>query len=147
MPEPTPEEKPHTRWQALFCQRPRWYLLWVPVGGVLMFAFGIVVWGGFNTVLDATNTEAFCISCHEMHDYVYLEYKETIHFANRTGVKASCPDCHVPRPYIYKLARKVRASNELLHKVLGTISTREKFEAHRLQLAESVWKTMKATDS
>ena len=32
------------------------------------FIAGIIFWGGFNTALEATNTEAFCISCHEMED-------------------------------------------------------------------------------
>lgn len=40
-----------------------------------------------------------------------------------------------------------QASNELLHKVLGTIDTPEKFEANRLAMAERVWAEMKANDS
>jgi len=70
-------ERPESRWSRLWRENHKWYLLWIPVGGILMFAAGIVFWGGFNTVLEATNTEAFCISCHEMHDFVYQEYKET----------------------------------------------------------------------
>jgi len=108
---------------------------------------GIVLWGGFNWALELTNTEAFCTSCHEMRDNVYQELKGTIHWANRSGVRATCPDCHVPHPWIYKIKRKIEASNEVLHKILGTIDTREKFEAHRLELAQHVWDTMKATDS
>jgi len=44
----------------------------VAMGLVLAFGFvaGIVFWGGFNTVLETTNTEAFCISCHSMKDNV-----------------------------------------------------------------------------
>lgn len=112
-----------------------------------MFVGGIVFWGGFNTVLEATNTETFCISCHEMRDNVYEEYKETVHYRNPAGVRATCPDCHVPRPWIYKIKRKIQASNELWHKLLGTIDTREKFLSHREELATHVWDAMKATDS
>ena len=61
------------------------------------FVSGIVFWGGFNTALEATNSLEFCTSCHEMRDTVYQEYKQTIHYENRTGVRAICPDCHVPR--------------------------------------------------
>lgn len=147
MSDPKEGQIADRRWHRLWRQPHQWYLLWIPVGGILMFVAGIVFWGGFNTVLEATNTEAFCIGCHEMREFVYQEYKETIHFKNRTGVRATCPDCHVPRPWLYKIARKVRASNEVLHKVMGTISTREKFEAHRLDLAKKVWNTMKSTDS
>lgn len=111
------------------------------------FVAGILFWGGFNTALELTNTETFCISCHEMRDNVYQEYKDTIHYSNRTGVRATCPDCHVPKDWTHKMIRKIQASNELLHKVLGTIDTPEKFEAKRLELARHVWKTMKETDS
>ena len=119
------------------------------MGGLLGAGFvaGIIFWGGFNTALEVTNTEQFCISCHEMRENVYQEYKDTIHYTNRTGVRATCPDCHVPRDWTHKMIRKIQASNELLHKVLGTISTPEKFEAKRLELARHVWKAMKDTDS
>jgi cytochrome c-type protein NapC len=108
---------------------------------------GVMFWGAFNWSMELTNTETFCVSCHEMRDYVYEEYKETIHYNNRTGVRAICPDCHVPKEWIHKVLRKVGATNELFHKVMGTIDTPEKFEAKRKRLAESVWRKMKATDS
>jgi cytochrome c-type protein NapC len=114
---------------------------------VVGFISGIIFWGGFNTAMEMTNNEEFCISCHEMEDNVFEEYKETIHYSNRTGVRATCPDCHVPKEWHHKVVRKIQASNELLHKALGTIDTREKFEAKRLKLASNVWKTMKETDS
>ncbi len=116
-------------------------------GAFAFFIFGIIFWGGFNTAMEATNTLEFCVSCHEMEDNVYQEYKPTIHYANRTGVRATCSDCHVPDPWVHKVVRKVQATQELLHKALGTIDTPEKFEAHRLTMAKRVWKTMKKTDS
>lgn len=109
--------------------------------------FGILLWGGFNWSLEVTNTEEFCVSCHEMEAYVYQEYQDTMHYNNRTGVRATCPDCHVPKEWAYKMVRKVRASNELWHKALGSINTPEKFEAKRLVMAQHVWKSMKQTDS
>ncbi|MCD0501392.1 NapC/NirT family cytochrome c [Bordetella petrii] len=121
----------------------------ISLGGLLLagIALGIFFWGGFNTALEATNTEAFCISCHEMRDNVYPEYKETVHYSNRTGVRATCPDCHVPKDWTYKMIRKVQASKELWGKLAGTIDTREKFEAKRLELARHEWQRMKASDS
>ncbi len=119
------------------------------LGALLTVGFisGIIFWGGFNTAMEMTNNEEFCISCHEMKDNVYQEYKQTIHYSNRTGVRATCPDCHVPKEWQHKVVRKIQASNELLHKALGTIDTREKFEAKRLKLASNVWEVMKKTDS
>ncbi|WP_029134340.1 NapC/NirT family cytochrome c [Sedimenticola selenatireducens] len=114
---------------------------------VVGIVLGIVLWGGFNTAMEATNTEQFCISCHEMEENVYQELQDTIHFTNRTGVRATCPDCHVPKDWVHKVVRKIKASNELYHKFMGTIDTPEKFEAKRLQLAQNVWKAMKDTDS
>ncbi|MBP9060770.1 MAG: NapC/NirT family cytochrome c [Rhodoferax sp.] len=111
------------------------------------FFSGIIFWGGFNTAMEATNTMEFCISCHEMHDNVYQEYKKTIHYSNRTGVRAMCSDCHVPKDWSHKMVRKIKASAELWGKLMGTIDTREKFEANRLRLAENEWARMKAVDS
>jgi nitrate/TMAO reductase-like tetraheme cytochrome c subunit len=108
---------------------------------------GVLFWGGFNWALEAAGTEDFCISCHEMRDNVYQELKQSIHFKNAYGVAATCSDCHVPRDWFHKIRRKIQASNEVLHKILGTIDTPEKFEAHRLELAQHVWATMKADHS
>ena len=112
-----------------------------------VFILGIVFWGGFNTAMELTNNEPFCISCHEMEVNVYQEYKQTVHYENRTGVRATCPDCHVPKEWWHMVVRKVSATNELFHKMMGSVDTPEKFEAKRLELAEHVWETMKETDS
>lgn len=123
-------------------------LLGTTLGAALFFMIvGVVFWGGFNTAMEATNTLDFCISCHEMEENVYQEYKKTIHFTNRSGVRATCSDCHVPDPWVHKVVRKIQASKEVLHKVLGTIDTPEKFDQKRLKLAKNVWNAMKETDS
>ncbi len=126
----------------------RWTLWGVPLlGGAVFFVLGIIFWGGFNTAMEATNTLSFCISCHEMRDTVFQEYKSTIHYQNRTGVRAICSDCHVPDPWVHKFVRKIQATRELYYKLTGSIDTKEKFEAKRLELAKRVWAAMKATDS
>ncbi|WP_272715092.1 NapC/NirT family cytochrome c, partial [Escherichia coli] len=81
-------------------------------------------------------TEQFCIGCHEMRDNVYKELQGTIHFTNRSGVRAKCSDCHVPHDWTAKIARKMQASREVWGKIFGTIDTPEKFEAMRLTLAQ-----------
>jgi len=112
-----------------------------------LFVAGIVFWDGFNWSFELTNTEKFCISCHEMKENVFREYQHTVHYTNRSGVRATCPDCHVPREWGPKIVRKIQASNELLHKILGSIDTPEKFQAKRIRLAESELARMKANDS
>ena len=116
-------------------------------GAVIFFVIGIIFWGGFNTAMEATNTTEFCIGCHEMEANVYQEYKPTIHFTNRTGVRAGCPDCHVPNPWIHKIVRKIQASKEVFSWLTGKLDTKEKFNEHRFELAKSVWHAMKSTDS
>ena len=112
-----------------------------------MFIAGIVFWGGFNTAMEATNTLSFCISCHEMRDNMYPDYVKSSHYSNPSGVRAICSDCHVPKQWVPKLIRKIRASNELWHWMIGTVNTPEKFEKRRLHLAQRVWAYMKESDS
>jgi cytochrome c-type protein NapC len=136
------------KWQALktrcrVCSR---VTLSVGVGLAALLVAGLLMAGG-AAGLAWTNTEGFCISCHEMRDNVYAEFKDTIHSANRSGVRAICSDCHVPREPGAMLLRKMRATLELYGHFTGVIDTREKFEAHRHELAQRVWRRMKQTDS
>lgn len=111
------------------------------------FIAGIIFWGAFNTALEYSTTEKFCTSCHEMHDNVYQDLKLTIHWSNRSGVRATCGDCHVPHAWTPKIARKMQASKEVWGWLFGTIDTRQKFLDNRLELAEHEWARLKANDS
>jgi cytochrome c-type protein NapC len=106
---------------------------------------GILFWGGFNEGLAHTNTEEFCSDCH-MNDVV-PEYRMTAHYSNRSGVKAICADCHVPHEFFPKWKRKIQASTEVLAHFTGKVDTKEKFEAHRLEMAQREWERMKANNS
>lgn len=108
---------------------------------------GVLFWGGLNWGMELTNRQEFCVSCHEMGDNVFVEYSGSVHDSNKSGVRASCPDCHVPKDWVHKVARKIQASGELYHHLIGSIKTREDFEDNRLRLATNVWRTMKTTDS
>src|SRR6516225_5585537 len=127
----------------------RWPSSVIALGTLVLGGFfsGVIFWGTFNTALELTNTEKFCISCHEMRDNVYAELKSTIHFSNRSGVRASCPDCHVPHNWTNKIARKTQASKEVWGHLFGHIDTREEFVGERLELAEHEWARLKANDS
>lgn len=122
---------------------------WLRVLGLallaLLVAGALVVAGAAG--LAWTSTEKFCISCHEMRDNVYAEFKGSIHDSNRSGVRAICTDCHVPREPVALIKRKFAATFELYHTLAGTIDTPEKFKAHRYELALRVWQRMKDTDS
>lgn len=131
-------------WRLLTMPAATLSLAFLTLGG---FIGGVLFWGAFNTALEVTNTEAFCTGCHEMKTNVYEELTRTVHFSNRSGVRASCPDCHVPHEWTDKIARKMQASKEVWGKIFGTINTREKFLEHRLELAQHEWARLKANDS
>jgi cytochrome c-type protein NapC len=131
-------------WRTLTSPSAYYSLGFLTVGG---FIGGILFWGAFNTAMEFTNTESFCIGCHVMRDNVYQEIQPTIHFTNRSGVRAKCADCHVPHDWTHKMARKMQASKEVWGFIFGTISTREKFVAKRRELAEREWARFKANDS
>ncbi len=115
------------------------------VFALLLVAAGLVLAGAAGVAW--TETEKFCIGCHEMRDNVYAEYQGTIHDRNRAGVRAICSDCHVPKEPIALIKRKFAASFELWGHFTGVIDTKEKFQKQKAELAHHVWKRMKETDS
>lgn len=134
-----------TIWQWFRGQKP-WAKLLELEALALMLIGGLLFAGG-KVSLDHTNTLEFCISCHEMKDNNFEEYSHTIHAKNRTGVKATCSDCHVPHEFVDTMVRKVKAANDVFQHFAGRIETKEKFEQHRLELAKRVWLRMKESDS
>jgi cytochrome c-type protein NapC len=132
-------------WNWMATPNARWSLGTLLSVGVVA---GIVASVGFEATMQATNTEDFCANaCHEMTDNVAREFVGTSHDFNHSGVRTTCSDCHVPRPFIPKMIRKVKASLELYHHILGTLDTPEKFENHRLRMANNVWREMHGNDS
>jgi cytochrome c-type protein NapC len=115
------------------------------LAATLAISFVMLTAGAYG--LAWTNTEEFCIGCHEMRENVYAEFKGTIHDKNRSGVRAICSNCHVPHEPVALIKRKMAASFELWGHFTGVIDTKEKFEKHRYELATRVWKRMKQTDS
>ncbi len=131
-------------WRAIWSKQASYPIAILLAGA---FSVGILFWGGFHWAMESSNNMEFCISCHEMKSTVYEEYKKTVHYSNPSGVRAICSDCHVPKDWFNKTKRKIVATRELYHKLIGTIDTSEKFESHRLDMAQRVWAEMEANDS
>ena len=112
----------------------------------LTFAAGILSVGLFNLGLSATNEMEFCTSCHTMQ-IPFKEYQETPHYKSASGLRATCADCHVPKEFGPKMVAKILASKDVLHEILGTIDTPEKYEEHRWDMANRVWAKMRANNS
>jgi len=121
----------------------------VPTGIVAIFFFlaGIAYMRTFDHTMKVTSTDQFCVGCHEMKDNVYPAYTESIHYSNRSGVRAACADCHVPHEWSDKVVRKVQSTKELWGTFIGSINTPEKFAANRLRLAQREWSRFKRNDS
>ena len=110
-------------------------------------AAGIVSVVAFEITMTATNTEQFCTSCHEMRDNPGMLLKGTTHFKNKSGVRPTCSDCHVPREFVPKMIRKIEASREVWGKITGIIDTPEKYAAHAPKMKEREINRLKANDS
>lgn len=133
-------------WKRIWKQPRWWFLFGIPFGGFAMFVVGILFWGGLHTAIEATDSIAFCTSCHEM-SWNYDEYKQSTHFQNPMGVRAICTDCHVPKQWGPMILRKIQATHDIWGHLTRAINTKKKFEAKREEMAEYVWNQMKATDS
>lgn len=112
---------------------------------------GVLLWGALNTGMEWTNRTEFCLSCHEM-TIPFEEFKQTVHYKNRSGTTVTCADCHVassktPLDYARKSTMKLLAARDVIGHIRGTVDTPEKFDAHRLVMAKRVWERMKESDS
>lgn len=135
------------RWNSLWRPRSKW-LLGIPIGGYLLFLVGILFTAGTYVSIEATSTNEFCTSCHSMQAFTLPEYQDSIHYSNAHGIVASCSDCHVPQEWGPKIVRKVTAGiRDAIGELSGKIDTKEKYEAHRLEMAQTVWTYMRERDS
>jgi nitrate/TMAO reductase-like tetraheme cytochrome c subunit len=113
------------------------------IGAVIGAALIISIPVGVN----ATGTNEFCVSCHEMK-IPEKEYLESKHAVNASGVVAECHDCHIPHSYPQKLFVKAKAGiKDAYGHITGVIDTPEKYEAKRKEMAETEWARMRANDS
>jgi cytochrome c-type protein NapC len=131
-------------WAALRRPAVKWSVLSLVVLG---FAGGVVFVNAYSAGMASTNTLEFCVGCHSMHGNLD-EYKKTIHWQNRSGVRAICADCHVPHnTFVATVYRKLEAANDVWAQIVGRVDTPEKFEARRMTMATREWARMKASDS
>ncbi|OOH91359.1 nitrate reductase [Pasteurellaceae bacterium 15-036681] len=117
-------------------------------GGLGLMALGAVVLGGTQYAMKATSTTEFCVSCHSM-SHPQAEWEGSVHFSNRKGIRAECSDCHIPQDNAYHYVKtKVLAVKDLWNTfVVDKLPDQEAYEAHRLEMAQSVWADMKTNDS
>ena len=136
-------------WRRLWSRPRSKWLLGIPIGAFGMFFFGAMAVIGSEVMIHLTGSEDFCASaCHSMKTFTTPEWKDSPHYSNPSGVRATCSDCHIPHVYPQLLIVKAKAGvRDAYYELTGKINTREKYEAHRAEMAERVWAYMKATDS
>lgn len=145
MTSPPPGRRGFLAW--LWRRPQRWYLLGVPVGGLLALVAGIGITGASLGALHYTSTQSFCTSCHEMAA-PFQEYRQGAHYSNAFGVHATCADCHIPPTLAAGLLRHVESGlTDAWGHVTSELATPAKYEAHRLEMAQAVWKKLKGDDS
>jgi nitrate/TMAO reductase-like tetraheme cytochrome c subunit len=132
------------RW--LFSPSARWSVFALLLVGGIAGAVAVI---GTQVAVHATGTDEFCgTTCHSHDKFVFPEHKESVHYNNRTGVRAMCVDCHVPHHYPEILFYKAKAGvRDAIAEFRGTISTQEKFEKERWRLANNVWEEMREDNS
>jgi fumarate reductase flavoprotein subunit len=112
--------------------------------GLALGVGGIVA---FNATMHATNTDEFCVSCHEQKDNSLVMLEKTRHYGNASGNSAGCSDCHVPHEFAPKMIRKIQASREVWGHITGIIDTPEKYAAHAPHMKKKEIDRIRANDS
>lgn len=132
--------------RRLFSPSARWSVFALLFIGTVVGAVAVI---GTQVSLAVTGTDEFCgTTCHSHQKFVYPDHKLSLHYANRTGVRAMCVDCHVPHSYPAKLFYKAEAGlTDAFAELRGTIATQEKFDKERWRLANIVWDEMRANNS
>ena len=130
----------------LFTPSARWSVFALLLVGLVIGAVSVV---GTQVAVAITGSDEFCgNACHSHAKFVYPEHKLSGHYTNRTGVRATCSDCHVPHSYPAKLIYKARAGiTDAYAEMRGVISTQEKFDKERWRLANIVWDEMRENNS
>jgi nitrate/TMAO reductase-like tetraheme cytochrome c subunit len=138
-------EPPRSLWKRLTTPSARWSVLALVIIGLLIGAGGVIA---TQVMVAATGTNEFCGgACHSMQ-WVANEYRQSGHFANRTGVSAGCHDCHIPHRYPALLLYKAKAGiKDAIGEMSGVISTEEKFKKERARMAKEVWAEFKENNS
>ena len=122
----------------------KWLILIAVLGGIIV---GWLTLGGTAYVMNYTSSTEFCLSCHSM-EIPYEEYQGSVHFSNQKGIRAECSDCHIPSEPVDYLITKIKATKDIYHEyVTGKISDEDKYEEHRMAMAETVWEQFRQNDS
>jgi nitrate/TMAO reductase-like tetraheme cytochrome c subunit len=131
-------------WRRLRSPSARWSVFALAALGIVIGAAAVI---GVQVMVHVTGTDEFCGgACHSMQ-WVAKEHREGSHGA-RTGMRATCHDCHIPREYPELLwVKAVAGTKDVIGEIRGVIDSEEKFNAERKRMAAKVWTQYRADDS
>jgi nitrate/TMAO reductase-like tetraheme cytochrome c subunit len=146
-PEPVPTQK-ESFWSRLWRRPKSRWLLGIPIGGFACLFIGAILLGTTNWIVHKSSSNDFCFGCHSHEMFIKPEYEASSHFKNAAGVQVMCKSCHLPEDNWFELmVTKVVVSADIIPELRGKIDTKEKYEAHRGEMAATVWAEMLADDS
>ncbi len=71
------------------------------------FALAILLIFSGNKAVEATSTDEYCASCHDVHPQATAAWKRSTHYDNKRGVVVHCVECHLPPAGLPKFTTKV----------------------------------------
>lgn len=109
----------------------------------LVTIIGVFAFHKAEQFIDRTE---FCVSCHSM-SYNLAELKESTHYG-ALGVNPKCTDCHVPDHLVGEFqAHVIDGVRSILGELRLDLSTIEKFDEHRPEMAHNARMRLKQWDS
>ncbi len=63
--------------------------------GLMGFIIGVLLVAAFDTTMNTTSSNEYCMSCHT-HEQADLDWKKSPHYLSHSGVMTDCAACHLP---------------------------------------------------
>ena len=63
--------------------------------GLMGFIIGALLVAAFDTTMNTTSSNEYCMSCHT-HEQADLDWKKSPHYLSHSGVMTDCAACHLP---------------------------------------------------
>jgi len=106
-------------------------------GAVLLIVSG-------HKAVEATSTDEFCASCHDVHPHAITSWKRSTHYDNKRGVVVHCVECHLPPKGLPMFTQKVRTGVRDVYGSLFTDVTAINWE-EKSRLASAVHHTFETS--
>lgn len=92
---------------------------------------------GLDKELGPIDSNWPCTSCHSMKPF-FEEYKTSVHYFGRSGVKAGCVNCHVKGGSLVSVSGATLLIKDTYKEIFKPVKNREDAEARRPEMAKRV---------